>query len=161
MRNLTFNARYRFNERDNQTSPFDATEYVRFDAVPEEIEEGISHQFDVTRKTFDANASFSLAGKGALRAGYTHDQFERHGRGFSDVGEDVFRFTYDTFSSQYFTVRAGFEHGQRRGTGYIESDIDDEGPAARSPACVTTMKPIGIAIAARCSSPSRRRPSST
>lgn len=133
VRNLTFNARYRFNERDNQTTPFDATEYVRFDAVPEEIEEGISHQFDVTRKTFDANASFSLAGKGALRAGYTRDQFERHGRGFSDVAEDVFRVTYDTLTSQYFTVRAGFEHGRRRGTGFIESDIDDEGPGGTQP----------------------------
>ena len=40
--------------------PFDATEYVRFDAVPEEIEHGISEQFDINRQTFDAMATFSL-----------------------------------------------------------------------------------------------------
>ncbi|HEX8027630.1 MAG TPA: MtrB/PioB family outer membrane beta-barrel protein [Vicinamibacterales bacterium] len=132
-RNLTVSARYRYNDRDNRTPPFDATEYVRFDSVPEELEEGISHQFDVTRQTFDANASYSFGSAGALRAGYTRDQFERHGRGFSDVGEDIFRVSFDTISNQYISLRAGFEHGQRRGSGYIESDIDDEGPGGTQP----------------------------
>jgi MtrB/PioB family decaheme-associated outer membrane protein len=133
VRNVTLSARYRFNDRDNRTPAFDATEYVRFDAVPEEIEEGISHQFDVRRQTFDANASYSLGGAGALRAGYSRDQYERHGRGFSDVGENVFRVSYDTITGTYVTLRAAFEHGQRRGSGYIESDIDDEGPGGTQP----------------------------
>ena len=59
-RNLSFNARYRYNERDVQTPSFDATEYVRFDAVPEEIGKASTHQFDVTRQTFDATATFSM-----------------------------------------------------------------------------------------------------
>lgn len=50
---VTFNVRYRFNDRDSQTAAFDASEYVRFDAGPEEIEHGVSRQFDVTRQTFD------------------------------------------------------------------------------------------------------------
>lgn len=133
VRNLSLTARYRYNDRDNRTPPFDATEYVRFDSVPEEIEEGISHQFDVTRQTFDANASYSLGSAGALRAGYSRDQYERHGRGFSDVGENVFRVSFDTISHQYVSLRAGYEHGARRGSGYIESDIDDEGPGGTQP----------------------------
>lgn len=133
VRNLTLTTKYRFNDRDNRTPGFDATEYVRFDSVPEEIEEGISHQFDVRRQTFDANASYGLGGAGALRAGYTRDQYERHGRGFSDVGENVFRVSYDTISNEYVSLRAGFERGQRRGSGFIESDIDDEGPGGTQP----------------------------
>ena len=62
--------RYRFNKRDVQTPTFDATEYVRFDAVPEEIEEGLSHQFDTSRHIFDANLSFTPARFGTLRVGY-------------------------------------------------------------------------------------------
>ena len=130
---LNLSMRYRFNDRDNQTPAFDATEYVRFDAVPEEIEEGISHQFDVRRQTVDANASFSLTGWGSLRGGYSRDQYERHGRGFSDVGEDVFRLSFDTVTSRYLQLRAAVEHGKRRGSGYIESDIDDEGPGGTQP----------------------------
>ena len=48
-RRMNFTVRYRYNKRDVQTPVFDATEYVRFDAVPEEIEEGFSPQFDNSR----------------------------------------------------------------------------------------------------------------
>src|SRR5262249_61468425 len=45
-------ARYRFNDHNNLTPPFDATEYVRFDAVPEETG-GKSQQFDIRQSTYD------------------------------------------------------------------------------------------------------------
>ena len=112
---------------------FDATEYVRFDAVPEEIEAGFSHQFDITRKTFDATATFSLTRWGAIRAGYGHDGWERHGRGFSDVGDNIFRVWYDAFASQYFTIRAAYEVSRRRGEGFIESGVDYEGVGGTQP----------------------------
>jgi MtrB/PioB family decaheme-associated outer membrane protein len=127
MRRVSFNVRYRYNDRDNQTTPFDATEYVRFDAVPEEIEHGISEQFDITRQTFDASATFSLNRWGAVRAGYGHDAWERHGRGFSDVGDNIWRLSYDMFANQYVTLRAAYEGSRRRGDGFVESGIDYEG----------------------------------
>jgi hypothetical protein len=34
---LTIQARYRYNEHENNTSHFDSREYVRFDGVPEEL----------------------------------------------------------------------------------------------------------------------------
>jgi MtrB/PioB family decaheme-associated outer membrane protein len=126
-RRVSFNVRYRYNDRDVQTPQFDAREYVRFDAVPEEIEAGLSHQFDTTRKTFDATATYSLNRWGAVRAGYSHDGWERHGRGFSDVGDNIFRVSYDAFANQYFTVRAAYEGSRRRGDGFIESGVDYEG----------------------------------
>ena len=47
---------------------------MRFDAVPEEIEEGLSHQYDTTRQTFDANRDVQPDRWGAIRLGYGHDQ---------------------------------------------------------------------------------------
>ncbi len=47
IKNLTLTARYRFNSRSDFTRPFDAIEYVRFDAVPEEtggVDRAVQHQ---------------------------------------------------------------------------------------------------------------------
>jgi MtrB/PioB family decaheme-associated outer membrane protein len=120
-RPVTFTVRYRYNDRDVRTPLFDASEYVRFDAVPEEIEEGLSHQFDTSRHILDANASFTPVRWGALRVGYGHEAIERHGRGFSDVGEHIFRVSFDTLSSRWVTVRAGFDVARRRGEGFVET----------------------------------------
>jgi len=134
VRSVNFTVRYRYNDRDVRTPIFDATEYVRFDSVPEEIEEGFTPQFDITRQFFDANASFTPARWGTLRVGYGYEAAERHGRGFSDVGEHIFRVSFDTFSSQYVTVRASFDVGRRRGEGFVETGIDYEsGPGGTQP----------------------------
>jgi MtrB/PioB family decaheme-associated outer membrane protein len=131
---VNFTVRYRYNERDVQTPPFDATEYVRFDAVPEEVEEGITEQFDTSRHLLDTGVSFTPGGWGTVRVGYGHEAVERHGRGFSDVGEHIFRLSYDTFSSRYLTVRAGFDVGRRRGEGFVETGVDYElGPGGTQP----------------------------
>jgi hypothetical protein len=126
--------RYRYNKRDVQTPIFDATEYVRFDAVPEEAEEGHSPQFDNSRHLFDANFSYTPGGWGTLRAGYGREDISRHGRGFADVGENIFRLSYDAYSNQYVTVRASFDAGWRRGSGFVETGVDYEvGPGETQP----------------------------
>ncbi|HXW08710.1 MAG TPA: MtrB/PioB family outer membrane beta-barrel protein [Vicinamibacterales bacterium] len=137
-RRVNVTVRYRYNDRDVRTPPFDATEYVRFDAVPEEIEEGVSHQFDTSRHIFDANVSFTPNGWGTIRAGYGHEAVERHGRGFSDVGENVFRLSYDAYSNRYVTVRAALDVARRRGEGFVEAESgtdEDEivGPGGTQP----------------------------
>jgi len=133
-RRVNFTVRYRYNDRDVRTPVFDAREYVRFDAVPEEIEEGFSPQFDISRQIFDANVSLTPAPWGTLRVGYGHEAVERHGRGFSDVGEHIFRVSFDTFSSQYVTLRAAFDVAQRRGEGFVETGVDYEaGPGGTQP----------------------------
>jgi len=125
-KHLSFNARYRYNDHDVQTPSFDATEYVRFDAVPEETGSPTEH-FDSTRKTFDASATYTLNRWGAVRAGYGHDRWEREGRGFSDVGDNIFRVSYDAYANQYVTIRAAYEGSKRRGDGFVESGLDYEG----------------------------------
>jgi|RhiMethySRZTD1v2_1073278.scaffolds.fasta_scaffold10978_8 putative beta-barrel porin MtrB/PioB len=133
-RRTSVNVRYRYNKRDVQTPIFDATEYVRFDAVPEEVEEGFSPQFDNSRDFFDANLSFSTNGWGTLRAGYGREDITRHGRGFADVGENIFRLSYDAYSNQYVTVRGNVDLGWRRGSGFVETGIDyEQGPGGTQP----------------------------
>ena len=96
---VTIQARYRYNDHDNNTPHFDGREYVRFDAVPEEFVddpatpylEGFSEYFQITRQNFDVNGTFGLRDFGSLRLGYANEQYEREGRGFSDVSENTFR----------------------------------------------------------------------
>jgi hypothetical protein len=130
----TLTVRYRYNKRDVQTPTFDATEYVRFDAVPEEVEEGLSPQFDTSRQIFDANFALLPLRWGTLRLGYGHEGVERRGRGFSDVGENILRATFDTFTSQFLTLRASYDMGWRRGEGFVETGTDyEEGPGGTQP----------------------------
>jgi len=139
-RDIGLNVRYRYNKRDVQTPIFDATEYVRFDAVPEENPEGFSPQFDNSRHTFDATASYTPGHFGTVRAGYGHEQVRRDGRGFADVGEHTFRLSWDTYSNAFLSVRASFDAGWRRGTGYVEAasgtddtDFLNTGPGGTQP----------------------------
>jgi MtrB/PioB family decaheme-associated outer membrane protein len=139
---LTLTARYRFNEHNNNTPHFDGREYVRFDGVPEELAdnlltphvEGMSEYFQITRQNFDASGTFRLREFGSLKVGYANEQFEREGRGFSDVSENVFRLAYDGNLFERATVRVTFDTGQRRGDGFIISGVDyEEGPGGTQP----------------------------
>jgi Putative outer membrane beta-barrel porin, MtrB/PioB len=125
-RHVNFAVRYRYNKRDVQTPIFDATEYVRFDAVPEEIPEGFSPQFDNARQLFDASVSFTPSGWGTLRVGYGHEGITREGRGFADVAEHILRLSYDVYSSRYVTMRASFDAGRRRGSGFVEAESGND-----------------------------------
>jgi MtrB/PioB family decaheme-associated outer membrane protein len=122
---LALQARYRYNKHDNQTPHFPAEEYVRFDSVPEETG-GETEQFDVTNNTFDATATLSAMAM-AFRVGYGYDSFDRTGRSFANMTDNRFRFSVDTLSTRYLTLRAGYDYLQRRGDGFSESAIEDGG----------------------------------
>jgi MtrB/PioB family decaheme-associated outer membrane protein len=139
---LTIQARYRYNDHNNNTPHFDSREYVRFDAVPEELAddpvtphvEGFSEYFQITRKNFDVNATFRLHDYGSVRLGYANELFDREGRGFSEVSENTFRLAYDATLINVVTVRTSLDSGRRRGDGYILSGVDYEsGPAGTQP----------------------------
>ena len=134
------NVRYRYNKRDVQTPIFDATQYVRFDAAVSETDHGHTPQFDNSRRNFDATASYTPGRFGTVRFGYGHEQIHRDGRGFADVGENIFRASWDTYSSERVSVRASFDAGWRRGDGFVEAssgsddtDIPAEGPGGTQP----------------------------
>jgi MtrB/PioB family decaheme-associated outer membrane protein len=139
---LTLTARYRYNDHNNNTPHFDGREYVRFDAVPEELAddpltphvEGLSEYFQITRRNFDGSGTFRLRDYGSLKVGYANEQYEREGRGFSDVSENIFRLAYDASLFERASVRVMFDSGRRRGDGFIISGVDYEsGPAGTQP----------------------------
>jgi MtrB/PioB family decaheme-associated outer membrane protein len=142
LRFVTIQARYRYNDHDNNTPHFDGRQYVAFDGAARTFTddpntpylEGVSEYFQITRRNFDANGTFGLRAYGSLRVGYAHEQYDREGRGFSDVGEHTFRLAYDARLFDLVGVRASLDTGRRRGDGYILSGIDyEEGPAGTQP----------------------------
>ena len=125
-RTISFNAKYRFNNHDNKTPAFDGTQYVRFDAVPENTG-GLSEQFDIRQNTVDANAIVQVAPFTSLKVGYGYDTFHRTGRAFSDMSDNAFRVSLDTVGNQWLTVRALYEYVNRTGSGFSEDALEDGG----------------------------------
>jgi MtrB/PioB family decaheme-associated outer membrane protein len=120
------NMRYRFNDHRNLTPTFDAREYVRFDAVPEETG-GETEHFNIRQNTFDLTGTFHLAQYTSLNLGYIFDDFNRTGRAFSDMRDYTFRASVDTVGSQLLTVRAAYDHTARIGSGFSEASLEDGG----------------------------------
>lgn len=125
-RYIGFTARYRYNDHVNKTPVFDAREYVRFDAVPEETG-GETEQFNITQNTFDAAVTFQVAPFTSLKLAYGYDTFDRTGRAFSDMTDNAFRASVDTVGNRWVTVRALYEHVKREGSGFSVASLEDGG----------------------------------
>jgi MtrB/PioB family decaheme-associated outer membrane protein len=119
-------ARYRYNNHDNKTPPFDGTQYVRFDAVPEATG-GFSEPFDIVENLADLNVHFNVLPYTTLRVGYGFDSFDRTGRAFSNMTDHTIRTSIDTVGNQWVTIRALYEFTDRKGSGFSEDAIEDGG----------------------------------
>jgi MtrB/PioB family decaheme-associated outer membrane protein len=131
-RYVGFTARYRYNDRDNRTPLFDATEYVRFDAVPEETG-GHTEPYSIKHNQFDATATFNLVRYTALRVGYGRDAMDHNHRGFETLTDDTFRVSMDTVGNQYVMVRGQYEFTKRSGSNFSLDFFEGSGtqPIAR------------------------------
>jgi hypothetical protein len=129
---VSLTARYRFNSRSDFTREFDAVEYVRFDAVPEETG-GPTEPFAINRNTLDVNASFTAIPHSAIRVGYGFDKWEHGVRATEGWKDNTARVSFDTVGNQYVTLRALFEHTKRDSIGLSIDDLIGSGsqPAAR------------------------------
>lgn len=121
-----FNLKYRHNNHSNFTRLFDATEYVRFDAVPEETGSE-NHPHSIARDTFDATVSFNVMSQSTLRVGYGYDSVNRASRAHNDMRDNIFRVTFDTMAHQYVTLRAGYEYNSRTGDGFSVHAVEEGG----------------------------------
>src|SRR5512140_2946489 len=109
IKDVTLAARYRFNSRNDFTRPFDAIEYVRFDAVPEETG-GETEPFNISRNTLDLSAAYTGISHSTIRAAYVYDLYEHGVRATQGYKDDTARISYDFVGNQYVTLRAQFEH---------------------------------------------------
>ena len=125
-RHMGLRMRYRFNDHKNLTPEFDATEYVRFDAVPEETGSP-TQNFNIRQNTFDLTGTLNLIKYTAINLGYTYDDFARTGRAFSDMRDYTFKASIDTVGNQWVTLRTAIEHTTRIGAGFSEASIEEGG----------------------------------
>lgn len=126
MDNVAIDLRYRYNDHKNNTPHFDAVEYVRFDAVPEETGSE-TEQFNIKRNTVEAGLTYSALRNTSLRVSYIIDDVKRTGRAFSDMKDNSFRVSMDTYGNQYLTLRGVFENTSRKGDGFSEASLEEGG----------------------------------
>jgi len=119
-------AKYRHNTHASLSRGFNATEYVRFDAVPEETG-GESEGHTIVRDTFDTAVSFNVIPFSTLRVGYGYDNFNRTGRSHNDMRDQAFRATLDSTGNQFISLRVGYEFVSRKGFGFSEMAIEEGG----------------------------------
>jgi hypothetical protein len=123
---LTLTARYRYNSRNDFTRPFEAVEYVRMDAVPEETG-GETEPFNINRNTFDVNAALTPLTFGTIRFGYGLDRYEHGVRATEGFKDKTFRVSFDTVTLPFVTLRTQFENTKRDSVGLDVADIVGSG----------------------------------
>ena len=124
---LWVSARYRSYDFDNRTPIFHVTNTVAYDTTPSVFADGGTSPYAFTRRTFDADASFTPIPFTALRIGYTREQLNQTFRSFDTTTEDTVRLSADATGVSWLTLRAVYEHGKRVGTGFDEQTLDDIG----------------------------------
>ncbi len=114
---VTLVARYRFNGRNDLRRPFEAVEYVREDAVPEETG-GAAEPLSIDRHTLDVSAKFTAIPKSAIKVGYLEDKLEHTIRATQGWKDKTVRVSFDTVGNQYVTLRAMYDHTNRETIGF-------------------------------------------
>jgi hypothetical protein len=128
-RYVTLTARYRYNSRSDFTREFDANEWVRFDAVPEEGG-GATEQFNINQSKLDLDAAFAVLPSSTFRVGYTYNLYEHSVRATTGYKDDSYRVSWDTVGNQWLTLRAVYEHTKRDAIDTSVEDITGSGGQA-------------------------------
>ncbi|MGE3277285.1 MAG: MtrB/PioB family outer membrane beta-barrel protein [Vicinamibacterales bacterium] len=110
-------AKYRFFNRDDRTAPFDATDYVRMDAAPEDTG-AVTAPLDITRNKVDVDVTLSPVRYVSFHAGAGYDVLD-HPRVYARIADTTVRVSADTVGNRFVTLRARVEHTRRVG-----SDLD-------------------------------------
>jgi MtrB/PioB family decaheme-associated outer membrane protein len=124
---LALNARFRTYDFNNQTPVFNVTQTVSYDTSVAAFAPGTNTIYSFTRKTFDADASWTGLHYAALRAAYTRDNLSQTFRTFDSQHEDYLRLSADTMGLKNVTFRGVYEFSNRNGNGLDEQSLDDIG----------------------------------
>ncbi len=124
---LSFLARYRSYDFDNQTPVFHVTDTVRYDTSVSTFAHGGTSPFGLTRRTFDAEVSYTPLPFTALRAGYTREGVKQTYRYADTTTENGLKLSADLTGTAWLTLRGVYEHAKRVGSGFDEQVLDDIG----------------------------------
>ncbi len=117
-----FNASFRSYDMDNRTAPFHYDQKVSYDTTLVNSPGAASHPYSFNRQTAEVDASFTPWRNGAFRVGYVREDIDRTHRIYDTTVEDTVRLGYDWTSNRYVTLRASYQHQQRRGRG-LDTDL--------------------------------------
>lgn len=118
---FSVNARMKYYDYDNKLPAFISGRKVAYDGSLSTTANLESEGFSVTRLNLDADVRIAPKGPAALTVGYGRYSDERTHRIFSETVDNVLRAKFDTLSTGFLSVRAVYEHAQRRGKGF---DLD-------------------------------------
>lgn len=130
---VNLSARYRYASHDNQTPVWDATNNVRFDAVPEDVPGFETEPYKITNNKLDVDASFSVLPRTSLRVGYGYGKMSKTYLVWRDLTDNTVRASVDTIGTEYLTLRAQVERTWRRGDNFHLEALTGAGaqPASR------------------------------
>ncbi len=116
---VNLNVRVRYFDFDNRTPTFTNVRRVPFDGnVSTPATPLRTAAFGLTRKNVDADLRFTPRGPAALTLGVSRHQDDRTHRIFESTVDNIARVKVDTLSTGLLSVRAMYEHAQRRGEGF-------------------------------------------
>ena len=124
---LSFLARYRSYDFDNQMPIFGVTNTISYDASASTYAHGGASPFGLTRRTFDGEVSWTPLPFTALRAGYTVEGIEQTQRYVDSTTENRLKLSADLTGTNWLTLRGVYEYGKRVGSGFDEQVLDDIG----------------------------------
>jgi len=135
-RMVNLSLRYRSYDYDNRTPEFAVRQFEAYDGSPSAIASqtcGVgdaicSEPFGVVRRSFDADLRLAPISAAAAGFGYSRVTEDRSHRIFESTKEDVFRASFDSVGTAYFTLRTKYEHSQKRAAGSateIEEHVAD------------------------------------
>jgi MtrB/PioB family decaheme-associated outer membrane protein len=117
--------RYKSYDYDNRTPEFPMTQRVSFDNTPAAVNPPVfSEPFGVIRHTFDADFRYLPAARTSAGIGVTRLTEERSHRIFESTTENTVRVSFDSMSQSWLALRTKYEHGQRRGEGIEEGELE-------------------------------------
>ena len=126
-RQVSFNAKYRYSDNDNQTPIFHLKDYIFYDGSLKTGGTLDSEYHSVTRSTFDADAAVQFMPTTSVKVGYTNQSTDYTHRMFDSTTENVFRASLDSSGNQDLMLRAQFEHRKRRGNDFQAAALAESG----------------------------------
>lgn len=116
---FSVSARMKYYDYDNRMPTFTATKRVSYDSsvsTPASPLHAEGHS--VTRLNFDGDVRITPKGPAAITLGYGRYSDERTQRIFEETVDNVLRVKVDTLSTGIVSLRAVYEHAQKRGKGF-------------------------------------------
>jgi MtrB/PioB family decaheme-associated outer membrane protein len=112
IRNVRFNARYRFYDVDNQTERVHLPGYVRFDAVWEDIPRR-TVPYGWSTQLAEVTAAYDLGRFVSVEGGFRQNRVERTFRETEETTENMFHIAADFRPLTWLVARTSFDFGTR------------------------------------------------